>query len=62
MHCYASMITVYMVSAKLGHYTCMVDLLGHAGNLQGAENTIKGMPHKPHMKALLSACRIHGNG
>jgi hypothetical protein len=64
MHCYASMITVYTVSAKLGHYTCMVDLLRHAGNLQEAENTIKGMPHKLHVsvwKALLSACRIHGN-
>jgi hypothetical protein len=57
------MITVYMVSAKLGHYTCMVDL-GHAGNLQEAENTMKGMPHKLPVsvrKALLSACRIHGN-
>lgn len=64
VHCYASMIIVYTVSAKLGHYTCMGDLLGHAGNLQEAENTIKRMPHKPHVsvwKALLSACRIHGN-
>jgi hypothetical protein len=31
MHCYASMITDYMVSAKLEHFTCMVDLLGCAG-------------------------------
>jgi pentatricopeptide repeat protein len=64
MRCYASMTTVYMVSAKLEHYTCMVDLLGRAGYLQEAENMIKTMPHKQHVnvwKALLGACRIHGN-
>jgi len=32
-YCYASMVTDYMVSAKLEHYTCMVDLLGCAGHL-----------------------------
>jgi hypothetical protein len=26
--CYASMITVYTISAKLEHYTSMVNLLG----------------------------------
>jgi len=64
MRCYVSMTTVYMVSAKLEHYTCMVDLLGRAGFLQEAENMIKTMPHKQHVnvwKALLGACRIHGN-
>jgi pentatricopeptide repeat protein len=64
MRCYASMTTVYMVSAKLEHYTCMVDLLGRAGYLQEAENMIKTMPHKQHVnvwKDLLGACRIHGN-
>jgi pentatricopeptide repeat protein len=64
MHCYASMSTVYMISAKLEHFTCMIDLLGRAGHLQEAENMIKAMPHKPHAntwKALLSTCRIHGN-
>jgi len=38
---YASMIKDYMIAAELEHYTCMVDLLGHAGNLQEAENMIK---------------------
>jgi len=37
MCCYASMATVHMISAKLEHYTCRVDLLGHAGHLQEAE-------------------------
>ncbi len=31
MHCYASMTTVYIISAKLEHYTCMVNLLDRAG-------------------------------
>jgi pentatricopeptide repeat protein len=63
-HCYASMVTDYMVSAKLEHYTCMVDLLGHAGHLWEAENMIMAMPCKPHVDtwtALLGTCRIYGN-
>jgi hypothetical protein len=64
MHCYASMITVYMISAKSEDYTCMADPLCHAGQLQEAENMIKTMPCKPSLAAwmaLLGACRIHGN-
>jgi pentatricopeptide repeat protein len=64
MHCYASMVTYYMSSAKLEHYTCMVNLLGRAGHLQEAENMVMAMPWKPHVvawMALLGACRIHGN-
>jgi pentatricopeptide repeat protein len=38
MHCYTSMITDYMISAKLKHYTCVVD------PLQEAENMIKVVP------------------
>jgi len=63
MHCYASMVTDYMISAKLEHYTCMVDLLGRAGHLQEAENMVMAMPCKPQVAAwmaLLGACRIHG--
>jgi pentatricopeptide repeat protein len=62
---YASMIEDYMIAAELEHYTCMVDLLGHAGNLQEAENVIKSMPFKPDVATwmvLLGACRTHGNG
>jgi hypothetical protein len=55
---------VYMISAKLDHYTYIVDLPGHAGHLQEAENVIKEMPCKPNATvwtALLGTCRIHGN-
>jgi pentatricopeptide repeat protein len=45
MHCYVSMTTVYMISAKLEHYTCMVNLLGHVDHLQEAKNMIKAMPY-----------------
>jgi pentatricopeptide repeat protein len=64
MHFYASMVTDCMISAKLEHYTCIVNLLGHGGHLQQAENMVMAMPWKPHVAAwiaLLGACRIHGN-
>jgi hypothetical protein len=52
-----------MIGAKLEHYTCMVDLLGHAGHLQEVENMVMAMPWKPYVAAwmaLLGAGRIHG--
>ncbi len=64
MCCYSSMVNDYMISARLEHYTCMVDLLGCAGHLQDTENMVMAMPYKPHSaawKALLGTCRIHGN-
>jgi len=63
MHCYASMTAVSMISAKLEHYTCMVELVGHTGHLQEAENMVKVIPYEPNVtawKALISTCRIHG--
>jgi len=64
LRCFESMSTDCMISARLEHYTCMVDLLGHAGRLHEAEAIIKTMPYKPDAtvwKALLDACRVHGN-
>ncbi len=43
-HCFYLMSTFYMIPAKLVHYTCMVDLLGHAGHLQDVEIMNKEMP------------------
>ncbi|ONK67721.1 uncharacterized protein A4U43_C05F3060 [Asparagus officinalis] len=52
------------IVARLEHYTCMVDLLGRAGYLDEAEAFINTIPMKPDLKvyrALLSACKVHGN-
>lgn len=49
---------------RLEHYGCMVDLLGRAGLLKEAEEFILNMPIKPDdvtWKALLGACKMHGN-
>jgi pentatricopeptide repeat protein len=62
--CYASMSTIHKISAKLEHYTCVVDLLGRARHLQEAEDMIKAMPYNPNVAvwmALLGSCIIHGN-
>ncbi|CAK9221332.1 unnamed protein product [Sphagnum troendelagicum] len=62
MRCYASIVTDYMISVKLEHYTCMVDVLGRAGHLQEAENMVMAMHYIPDVAtwmALLGVCRIH---
>ncbi|CAN8270094.1 unnamed protein product [Cochlearia groenlandica] len=46
------------------HYACVVDLLGRAGRLDEAVETIKSMPIEPDgavWGALLGACKIHKN-
>ncbi|KAK9283437.1 hypothetical protein L1049_011679 [Liquidambar formosana] len=47
----------------LEHYTCMVDMLGRAGQVDEAEELVVGMEVEPDEAlwgALLAACRIHG--
>ncbi|OMP09048.1 hypothetical protein COLO4_05854 [Corchorus olitorius] len=49
---------------RLEHYGCMVDLLGRAGLLKEAEEFIQNMPIEADdviWKALLGACKMHGN-
>lgn len=49
---------------RVEHYGCMVDLLGRAGFLHEAEELILSMPFNPDdiiWKALLGACKMHGN-
>eukprot|EP00268_Persea_americana_P062851 TRINITY_DN8096_c0_g3_i1.p1 TRINITY_DN8096_c0_g3~~TRINITY_DN8096_c0_g3_i1.p1 ORF type:complete len:760 (+),score=126.47 TRINITY_DN8096_c0_g3_i1:385-2664(+) len=46
----------------IDHYSCMVDLLGRAGELDEAKRLVNNMPMKPHAGvygALLNAARIH---
>ncbi|KAF3782063.1 Pentatricopeptide repeat-containing protein [Nymphaea thermarum] len=59
-----SMNQDYQLMPLEGHYACMVDLLGRAGNLYEAEELIESMPIEPDSVvwgALLGACRIHQN-
>ncbi|XP_021746376.1 putative pentatricopeptide repeat-containing protein At3g15130 [Chenopodium quinoa] len=52
------------IKAEVEHYSCMVDLLGRAGQLSEARNLIKSMPMKPNIgvwQTLLSACKVFGD-
>ncbi|XWS36538.1 hypothetical protein CRYUN_Cryun20dG0093300 [Craigia yunnanensis] len=58
------MVNVVGFEPRLEHYGCMVDLLGRAGLLKEAEEFIFNMPITPDdviWKALLGACKMHGN-
>ncbi|KAL6658369.1 hypothetical protein ACP70R_003955 [Stipagrostis hirtigluma subsp. patula] len=47
----------------LQHYTCMVEMLGRAGEVEEAERMVAGMEARPDRvicAALLTACRVHG--
>jgi pentatricopeptide repeat protein len=64
LHYFESLSLVCGVSATVEHYASMVDLLGRAGCLDMAQDLVKDMPCEPNSivwKALLGACRIHGN-
>ncbi|KAK3142867.1 hypothetical protein QOZ80_4BG0352850 [Eleusine coracana subsp. coracana] len=52
------------ISPELGHYTCMVDVLGRSGNLEEAVKVIRDMKVKPDGRiwgAVLASCRTHSN-
>ncbi|WCJ41627.1 Pentatricopeptide repeat (PPR) superfamily protein [Euphorbia peplus] len=58
------MVEVSGLEPRVEHYGCMVDLLGRAGHLDEAEHLILNMPIPPDdviWKALLGACKMHGN-
>ncbi|XP_008781371.3 pentatricopeptide repeat-containing protein At2g17210 [Phoenix dactylifera] len=55
-----------LLQPSLEHYSCVVDMLGRAGDLVGALEVIKSIPDgleagPAAWGALLSACRSHGN-
>ncbi|KAL3827752.1 hypothetical protein ACJIZ3_016554 [Penstemon smallii] len=57
-----SMGCKYGVEAVMEHYSCMVDLYGRAGEVEKAEELVKGMPFEPDVVvwgALLGACGLH---
>ncbi|KAL6139116.1 hypothetical protein ACLB2K_064393 [Fragaria x ananassa] len=54
----------YRIEPGNHHYSCVVDLLGRAGQLEQAYDFIKKMPIEPGTSvwgALLSSCKIHHN-
>jgi pentatricopeptide repeat protein len=58
------MVVDYRIAPNVMHYGCMIDLLGRAGKLTEAMETIRKMPMRPNPTiwgTLLAACRVHGN-
>jgi pentatricopeptide repeat protein len=56
---FKSMTEVYGLVPRVEHYSCMVDLLGRAGELDKIENFINKMPIKPNIliwRIVLGAC------
>ncbi|CAM6096132.1 unnamed protein product [Calypogeia fissa] len=61
---FSSMSRDYGIKPTVEHYTCMVDLLGRAGQLEEAKLIISEMPVEPDgiiWRALLGACRTYSN-
>lgn len=59
-----SMMEDYNLEPRVEQYTCMVDLLGRAGNLNQAYDLIMSMPCSPDDRiwgSLLASCKNHGN-
>lgn len=58
------MTRMWRLKPKIEHYGCLIDLLGRAGQLEKAVAIVIKMPIEPDIviwRALLSACRTHGN-
>ncbi|KAA8529442.1 hypothetical protein F0562_033759 [Nyssa sinensis] len=64
MSCFEKMGQKYGLTPEVEHYGCMIDLLGRAGMLDTAHKLINSLPVKGDAtawRALLAACRVHGN-
>ncbi|XP_057956168.1 putative pentatricopeptide repeat-containing protein At5g09950 [Malania oleifera] len=61
---FESMSKVYGLAPRLEHFSCMVDLLARAGELNKVENFINRMPVRPNVliwrTVLGSCCRANG--
>ncbi|KAK9113915.1 hypothetical protein Syun_020712 [Stephania yunnanensis] len=52
------------VKPGIEHFGCLIDLFGRAGLVEKAFEVLKSMPMEPDVvmcRALLSACRVHGD-
>ncbi|CAN8269332.1 unnamed protein product [Cochlearia groenlandica] len=60
----AQMETVYNIVPTNDHYTCVIDMLGRAGELEEAYELAVTMPVGDNpvvWRSILSSCRLHGN-
>lgn len=58
------LVSGYSIKPTVQHYTCLIDLLGHSGQLEEAYRLIQEMPMKVDAGvwgALLNGCKIHRN-
>ncbi|KAJ0977827.1 hypothetical protein J5N97_013301 [Dioscorea zingiberensis] len=61
---FSHMITDHGIMPNVTHYGCLIDLLGRAGHLKEAWETINNMPMRPSSTVwgtLLGACRVYKN-
>ncbi|XP_050365676.1 LOW QUALITY PROTEIN: pentatricopeptide repeat-containing protein At4g33170-like [Argentina anserina] len=61
---FSSMQRDYGIEPGIEHYSCLVDALGRAGQVQEAEKLIASIPFTPSAsmyRALLGACRVKGD-
>ncbi|PWA89655.1 pentatricopeptide repeat-containing protein [Artemisia annua] len=61
---FKSMVNDYNLKPWPEHYTCMVDLLGRANNLEEAFVFVQNMDMNPNVeiwRSLLGACKVHNN-
>lgn len=64
MRLFEKMSSVYGIEPDITHYGCMVDLFSRAGLFEKVEAVIDQMPMEPDVvmwKAIVAACRVHGN-
>ncbi|XP_072972067.1 pentatricopeptide repeat-containing protein At1g26900, mitochondrial [Typha angustifolia] len=62
--CFDRMVRQYGLHPKVEHYGCLIDLLGRAGMLKEAYELMKNIAvggDAMAWRALLAACRVHGN-
>ncbi|KAK7394850.1 hypothetical protein VNO78_15391 [Psophocarpus tetragonolobus] len=61
---FQQMKKIYGIKPGPEHYACMIDLFGRLGKLDEAEEILNEMDVKPDAtvwKALLAACKVHGD-
>ncbi|OMO75784.1 hypothetical protein COLO4_25877 [Corchorus olitorius] len=64
LHYFGLMSSDYGLAPQLEHYSCMVDIMGRAGQVNEALKLINDMPFEPDdviLRTLLSICKIRGN-